>query len=173
MSKGGGLRRDKYPQFFCGTLTETAANTFTTTSINIPTNLLMQGGKQRTIIEVLWVDMDVRGHDGATASVVQLAFTIGGTPTAVLAQNDPRYFAGYNDNVIITTSGLFHDKQQKRFNLQSKDGYGYLIAGDRFHISIVGGSQTNALGLNWRIYYREVGVSVMEYVGIVQQQSQQ
>jgi len=167
------MRRDKYPQFFCGILNESAANTFTTQSINIPTNLLMAKGNTRTIIEVLWIDLQLAGNDGATLSTSDISFSIGSTPTAILSEDDPRCFGHLQDNIVITTSGLFYDKRQKRIDLQSKDGYGFLIAGDRFHVSVLGGSQTSALALRWRVFYREVGVSVMEYVGIVQQQSQQ
>jgi len=166
-------RRDKYPQFFCGRVTESAANTFTTVSINIPTNLLMQKGGMRTIIEVLRVEYSWSNDDGASGSGQFGSFTIGSTPTALIVPNDPRNFSWYQSNIILTTSGLRTLEYPWVHNLTSMDGYGHLIAGDRFHISIQGVSQTNALALDWRIFYREVGVSVMEYVGIVQQQSQQ
>lgn len=168
-----GSRRDKYPQFFCGTLTESAANTFTTVSINIPTNLLMQGGGKRTIIEVLKIELTISGEDGATGSIKTVAFSIGSAPTAIIQPNDPRCIQSYQTSIIITTSGLLYEQYPVTLNMTSKDGYGYLIAGDRFHIGVLGTSQTNALTVRWRMYYREVGVSVMEYVGIVQQQSQQ
>jgi len=169
------MRRDKYPQFFTGLLSESAANTFTTTSINIPTNLLMQGGSRRTIIEVLWIELaiDTSGDDGATGSYTQVSFSIGSTPTAIIPLSDPRCFTFWSRGQIITTSGLVEYHYPVKLSLQSNDGFGFLLAGDRFHISILGVSQTNAQALRWRIYYREVGVSVMEYVGIVQQQSQQ
>jgi len=173
MSKNGQLRRDKYPQFFCGTLTESAANTFTTTSINIPTNLLMQGGSRRTIIEVLKIELEVSGDDGASSSYIDVMFSLGSTPTAMLTSADPRVFSHMIQGQIITTSGLRQYEWPWIDYKQSTDGYGYLIAGDRFHISMLGASQTNALVCRWRMYYREVGVSVMEYVGIVQSQSQQ
>jgi len=172
MSKTSG-RKDKYPQFFCGRLTESAANTFTTTSINIPTNLLMQGGGRRTIIEVLSVEVAFSGDDGASGSYQTVAFTIGSAPTAIIGLNDPRCFAYIQEGEILTTSGLRTYKYPIVINKTTMDGYGYLIAGDRFHISILGTSQTNALVAEWRLNYREVGVSVIEYVGIVQQQSQQ
>jgi len=172
MSKGS-TRRDKYPQFFCGRLTESAANTFTTTSINIPTNLLMQGGGRRTIIEVLKIEYTVTGDDGASASIIDAMFSIGSAPTTSLSTRDPRHFSGMVQSQILTTSGLRTYKWPWTDMKQTTDGYGYLIAGDRFHVSIAGTSQTNALVLDWRMYYREVGVSITEYVGIVQQQSQQ
>jgi len=166
-------RKDKYPQFFCGRLTESAANTFSTASMNIPTNLLMQGGGRRTIIEVLKVEVVVAGDDGASGSYFNIAFTIGSTPTAVLNINDPRTFSFFQQGEILTTSGRIKYNFPLVDNKQTQDGYGFLIAGDRFHVSIQGVSQTNAMVMDWRIYYREVGVTITEYVGIVQQQSQQ
>jgi len=173
MSKNGSNRRDKYPQFFCGTLTESAANTFTTTSVNIPTNLLMQGGGRRTIIEVLKIELEVTTMDGDTASLIDVTFTIGSTPTGILTLSDPRVISAYRSTQLLTTSGSFHYQFPVTLNLSTSDGYGFLLAGDRFHVSILGGSQQSALVLRWRMYYREVGVSITEYVGIVQQQSQQ
>ena len=170
-SRGG--RRDKYPQFFSGTLTESSANTFTTNSINVPTNLLQARGNRRTIIEVLWINLTVNGRDGATASVAAINFSLGSTPVAFFDRNDPRAIATFQESVIITTSGLVSYVSPVKLDMQTKDGFGYLLAADRFHVSIVGTSQTAALTVNWRMYYREVSVSVMEYVGIVQQQSQQ
>jgi hypothetical protein len=166
-------RRDKYPQFFCGRLTESAANTFTTVSINIPTNLLMQGGGRRTIIEVLKVEIWPVGDDGATGSYTDVSFSIGSAPTALITARDPRCFSWFNRGQILTTSGVVSFNYPLVDNKQTSDGYGYLIAGDRFHVSVIGTSQTSATTLDWRVHYREVAVSVTEYVGIVQQQSQQ
>ena len=168
-----GSRRDKYPQFFAGRLTESSANTFTTVSINVPTNLLQARGNRRTIIEVLWIDLEVINGDGATASHESVSWTLGSTPTAILGINDPRAIAKYNQHQILTTSGLRAYRWPQTLDMQTKDGYGYLLAADRFHVSVLGASQTSPLVVEWRMYYREVSVSVMEYVGIVQQQSQQ
>jgi len=172
MAKNGS-RKDKYPQYFCGRLVESAANTFTTTSINIPTNLLMGGGNRRTIIEILKVEIWPIGDDGATGSYIEAAFTIGSAPTAIITARDPRNFAWYYQGQVLTTSGVVRYNYPLTQTLQTTDGYGYLIAGDRFHVSVMGTSQTSAITMDWRIYYREVGVSITEYVGIVQQQSQQ
>jgi len=127
----------------------------------------------RTIIEVLRVEYSFNNDDGASASEQFGSFTIGSAPTAMIVPNDPRNFSFYHSNIILTTSGLRMTQYPYVHNLTSKDGFGHLIAGDRFHISVQGVSQTNALALDWRVYYREVGVSVTEYIGIVQQQSQQ
>ena len=170
-SRGG--RRDKYPQFFSGRLIESAANTFSTISINVPTNLLQARGSRRTIIEILWADLAVSGDDGADGSVQEVSLSLGSTPTAILPINDPRNFAFVQRVTQLTTSGSTIQVSPHRVDLQTNDGFGYLLAADRFHVSVLGTSQTNALTLNWRVYYREVAVSVLEYVGIVQQQSQQ
>lgn len=174
MSKGGnGSRRDKYPQFMCGVLNESAANTFTTQSINVPTNMLQQRGNMRTIIEVLWIELSVTDSDGATGSRTSVVFSLGSTPTAILGLSDPRVIKFWSRGIVITTSGLYLSEMPVMLNCTSNDGYGYLLAGDRFHVSVLGVSETSAQSVQWRMYYREVGVSVQEYVGIVQQQSQQ
>lgn len=152
---------------------ESAANTFTTTSINIPTNLLQAKGSKRTIIEVLWIELAYLNDDYADGSVGQVSFTTGSAPTSILAVNDPRTFAWDYLYHSLTTSGAVQQKQPRKKDLQSNDGYGYLIAGDRFHVSIKGTSQGGALTAYWRMYYRQVAVSIEEYVGIVQSQSQQ
>jgi len=157
----------------CGTLSESAANTFTTVSINVPVNNLSQRGRNRTIIEILWIDLTMTVSDGASGSATTVAFSLGSTPTAIIERNDPRCIAAWDRSIVITTSGLYQQQNPITLNLQTKDGYGYLFAGDRFHISILSISETAAQTVKWRMYYREVGVSVEEYVGIVQQQSQQ
>jgi len=167
------MRKDKYPQYFCGRLTETAANTFSTVSINVPTNLLMGGGNRRTIIEILKFEYEIAGDDGASGSISDVCVTLGTTPTTILSTNDPRTISKISYSTIITTSGMVLYNFPIIDMKQTYDGYGFLFAGDRFHVSIRGTSQTSALVLNWRCYYREVGVSITEYVGIVQQQSQQ
>ena len=157
----------------CGLLSESAANTFTTVSVNVPVNNLSQRGRTRSIIEILWIDMTVTSSDGASGSATSVSFSLGSTPTGILDRNDPRSIANYYRSTVITTSGLWKQEMPATLNLQTNDGYGYLFAGDRFHISILSVSETSAQSVYWRVYYREVGVTVEEYVGIVQQQSQQ
>lgn len=57
-----------------------------------------------------------------------------------------------------------------RYDFQSKDGFGFLLPSDAFHMSsqIIGPAVSGPTLVNWRLFYRFVQIPIEEFVGLVQ-----
>ena len=163
---------DIFPNYMSGLLTLSAANTFSTQTKELPVNRLRVAGGEATVIEFLWVDIALNTVDFiATADDYVLSVQTGTTPTLVGTFNNPDVLAFFNQEAHFLTSGGFFTDNVRRFDFQSQDGHGLLVAADRVHISANTAGMAAATGFAWRIYYRFVSVPVEEFVGIVQSQS--
>ncbi len=64
--------------------------------------------------------------------------SIGQKPSGLLSWQDPRVFAEYaiaSEGVVANGKTLI-PMQPYKFNFQSKDGYGFLLASDSFNVSM-------------------------------------
>ena len=170
---------DRFPNFLAGVLAESAANTFTTTQVFTPLPRIKTSGTRATVMELLFVETDFSGTNiqNANGEQMQVVFSFGSAPTAMLAWNDTRNFFQRQDTIVgqaISTNGAGSTilREPVRYDWQSQDGYGYLLASDSFHVSVLGASQGAALSLAWKMFYRFVDIPLSEFVGIVQSTQQ-
>lgn len=156
-----------------GSLTLSAANTFTTTQVFTPIPRLKTSGNKATVMELLWMDLLVSNTDLiATNDDINFQMAFGVAPTAILQFNDTRVFAQWFQELTLTTSGAVWNAWPVRYDFQSKDGYGYLLAADSFNVSGDSAGQAAAVLFNWRLYYRFVDIPLSEFVGLVQSTQQ-
>jgi len=124
----------------------------------------------------LWIDVRFNTlFDAAGAKQITLQFAIGSTPTALLSWSDPRTFAEFfvrGENLAADPTFLM-PVQPLRYNFQSVDGYGYLLASDAFNVSMVVVNGAPAVQIaTWKMFYRFVDIPLSEFVGIVQSTQQ-
>lgn len=163
---------DLFPNYMSGRLTLSAANTATVQTQELPVNRLRVLGDEATVIEMLWIDLDVRITDFiANTDDVTFSVKVGGLPTVVGTFDNPDVIATFGLENHLLTSGATILNQVRRYSWQSKDGRGLLIAADRIHLAGDSTGQGAAVQFNWRIFYRFVNVPIGEFVGIVQSQS--
>jgi hypothetical protein len=164
---------DLYPNFMSGRVTLSAANTYTTVTVNTPIPRLKTTQGRATVMELLWCDfyidtIDLIGNGDA----VQFQMSIGSVPTGVLFTNDTRTVFNAAWEVGFVTSGMSYYQRHHRWDFQSQDGYGYLLAADSFHMSGASAGQAAANVFDWKLYYRFVDIPLSEFVGIVQSTQQ-
>ncbi|KKK98373.1 hypothetical protein LCGC14_2320670 [marine sediment metagenome] len=167
----------RFPQYLSDQFILSAANTFTTEVIfsplpRFPFNL--KSG-ETTAIEILWFDTNVTATDMNVAlDNVGFAFSLGAPPSALPNLGNPLTMIAESIDVggVATATGtaLTIFRSQKRFDLQDKDGNGFLMASSRFNISMVAIGQATATILDWRMYYRFVIVEAVDLIGTIQSQ---
>lgn len=163
------VTKDKFPNFMSGKLTLSAANTFTTDQIFTPIPRLKTTGNKATVMELLWVDILVSNTDFlAAGDDLNFQMAMGSIQTAPLDFNDTRVFMAKFAEHSFVTSGMTTLTWPQRYDFQSQDGYGYLLASDSFRVSATSTGQAGALIFNWRLNYRFVDIPLSEFIGIVQ-----
>lgn len=106
-----------------------------------------------------------------TTSTFQLF--LGTEQVALLPFSDTRVFVHINKEVIgaVATGNLFiQDGRQHRWEFQTTDGFGYLLASDSFRIALDTGLLAGAerMVVDIKLYYRFVDIPLSEFIGIVQ-----
>jgi hypothetical protein len=158
---------DRFPNYFDGRLDLSAANTFTSTIINLPVPRRLMGGGSQTIIELCWVDIIYDDIDLAMpGDALVFCLSTGSTPLVL-----PEF--GEDSNIILqtrieTNDGSGNLVQPQRIEMQDRAGYGFLVASERMIASGISGGQAAAVSFKFRVYYRYVEVGIEEYVGLVQ-----
>ena len=169
------ITKDVYPNFMSGRLSQpgSVANVFTTVRVNTPIPRLKVSGNKATVMELLWLDLVSNGGfpDG-TANFFQFTFSIGAPPTVGtdVFYDNPLVFLQIK--VIGTGPPNSTLKYPIRYDFQSNDGYGYLLASDAFNISVNATLIQAAQTYNWKLFYRFVDIPIAEFVGIVQSTQQ-
>ena len=168
------MSTDRFPNYMTGLLTLSAANTFTTESIATPIPRLPTGsGASSTIMELLYLELDVRNTDfTTTADEVEFGISLGSTPTVVVGIQAASSILNVHLDLTLTTSGAVLLVMPIRHSLQEENGFGYLLAADTINTTGNSAGMAAATQFRWRLYYRFVNVSLTEYIGIVQSQSQ-
>ncbi len=158
---------DKFPNFISGRLTLSAANTFTNQQVFTPIPRLKTSGNKATVMELLWVDLQLNVTDFVAAGDnAAFSMSIGTAPTTVTSRlDDPRTITSFFQEASAAATMVNMDH---RIELQSLDGYGTLLASDSFNVSGVTTGQAAAVQYDFRLYYRFVEISIAEFVGLVQ-----
>lgn len=163
---------DAFPNYLSGSVLMSAANTATNSRVSTPIPRLATSGARPTIMEILWIDIEFTATDViADGDAVELTFSTGATPSATQRIDDGSVIARLALDNNFVTSGMVLMRMPFRLDLQSKDGYGQLLASDSFNVRAESAGQAAAVNFRWRMYYRFVQVPMAEYIGIVQSQS--
>ena len=124
------------------------------------------------VIEILWVDIALNTLDFAAANDdVFFSIQTGTVPTIVGTFSNPDVIAAFNIETHFVTSGMSIGSNILRYDLQSQDGHGLLVAADRVHLAGNSAGMAGATGFAWRIFYRHVSVPIDEFIGITQSQT--
>jgi len=139
-----------------------------------------KGGKSVTVMELLRFetaptdsgDNTLPMNMVANATTAIATLSTGVAPTTIPVWANPAVFAYLARRHDMTTSGATINQFPMIYDFCNKDGKGFLFAADSFNFSV----ESNGIGtgLNWgcKLFYRFVKVTLEEYVGIVQSQSQ-
>jgi len=166
-----GGTNDVNPQYTSTQIVESAANTFTQGSINLPVLRGKTSNGKYQVIELLKMMANITGNDGATASVRSFSISTASKSTAVPNINDPDVLYHYDDTITITTSGLYVQENPIEYDFTDGAGHGLIVATETMFFQLQGVSQTNALTANVRIIYRFKNIGVDEFVGLAIQQN--
>lgn len=167
--------KDDFPNFLSGAVTVAPSNSYTTVQIFTPIPRLKVVGNKATVMELLYVDIAMVGQSGTVGgSTAQFQMYIGTPQTALLGWEDPRIFMNMSrtlEGTVGTGGGLSNVDWPFRYQFQTNDGFGYLLASDAFHIA----GDCALLGtprFSFKLFYRFVDIPLAEFIGIVQSTQQ-
>ncbi len=164
-------RKDVYPQFMSFSITESAANTFTTQRIQLPV-ARQPGAKKITVIELLQVLFQPVGEEFANGDIWDTGLFFR-DETVLPALSDPNVFFLKQRRITTITTGSIVTEEPSVQRYDTGGGRGILLATDSIFVGIVGASQSAAITAHYKLLYRFVEVGLQEYIGIVQAQSAQ
>lgn len=175
-----GGTKDVNPQFMSGSVTLSAANTFTEVQIALPVARPITGGTNKTtIVEILkifvdWANLDLDAAAATTRSQIATFTTITQT-TAPFGLENPRTIMRFEHIVrnAFTAAGTgVLDMVNSPTVIDTSDaaGHGVLVGTDSIFIGFVTTGFTAAVPMSWKILYRFKDVALVEYIGIVQSQ---
>jgi len=105
--------------------------------------------------------------------------TLGQAPTTVLETSwaNPRVVAVIGealDQIIVTAIGIAATRKSimKRYDFQSADAFGYLLASDSFNMTLNSINTLTFHEVAWKLFYRFVDIPLSEFVGLVQSTQQ-
>ena len=170
---------DEFPNFLTGTITTGPGgpNTFITVSVPTPIPRLTTTGGRSTVMELLWMDVDFRFSIQDPNEEVVFEMITGTTPTALVGWEDPRTLMflkwksqGFPDVLSPQQFTFALEPGPFRYDWQTRDGKGFLLPSDKFHVSIQGSglAGVSVFTCGWRLFYRFVEIPIAEFVGIVQ-----
>ena len=167
---------DKYPNYMTGQVTQSAADTATVSQFTTPIPRLQTKGGKATVMELLSIEYN-NNNTALDAINESIGFVFFGGQTSVtftdLLISNPRVIANVDQFVTGATNvGINIYKQYGTIKLQSKDGYGFLYAGDAINLLVTSTNTGVANRVDFRIYYRFVEIPIVEFVGLVQSQQQ-
>lgn len=166
------LLKDAYPNYISGRVTQSGADAFTNLVVDTPVPRLEAIiGDNVRIMEVLWVDFvwDNQGLNAANEFMI-LQLSHGNAPSAIRDFSNSNVFAYWKREMELLTSGAGMSDQPFRFNCQTEEGFGYLLAANEFNFSIDSGSTGGTNIGDFRLAYRFVEVDVREILGMLQSQ---
>lgn len=171
-----GKRIDVFPNFMTGTITQPGIDNFTTVLVNTPIPRIQttRSGQRATVMELLYCEMMFPTIDMKAAPDVlyTMQMVIGTTPVAMIPFNNPRVFVQKRVDTHIITSGGGFTVQPYRYDMETRDGHGYLLAAESFHVSFWSVLSGIINIMEWRLYYRFIDIPLSEFIGLVQSTQQ-
>ncbi len=163
--------KDINPQLIGISLEESAANTYTETSLDLP--VMLQGSKP-IVVEILkvWIDCSSPMNEAAGARNEAETFMsmreMGGIPDDGLA--DPFVLTHTSLESRGGAEGsLFAQHPNYMYDFTDGRGNGLLIAVSRLWCSIMGTGNTGAKTGRWKILYRLKSINPTELTGLIMQ----
>lgn len=173
MSRRKIATKDNFPNFISGFIIMDGGSTFTQKTINTPIPRLKTIGNRATVMELLYCDIVQQGVSFFEAStVLQFQMTLGTVQAVLLPWSDTRVFLDYR----LVASGSLTDPlpfltafgSPVRYQFQTMDGFGYLLASDSFRIGVNAFNTPDVARIDFKLYYRFVDIPLSEFIGIVQ-----
>lgn len=173
MNRRGVKTRDDFPNFLTGRVFQQSTNTYESIVINTPIPRLKTIGNRATVMELLYCDVSVTFDDfNVGGASWQFQLFLGTAQTSILAFNDTRVFMDMkrqtNDPIIQVTTVWTQEGAPFRFQFQTIDGFGYLLAADSFRAAVNTNDMIAVTITDFRLYYRFVDIPLSEFIGIVQ-----
>lgn len=169
---------DVKPQILTVTNDVALTDDYAVTQINLPVPRIGLSRGKSVITEILWVDYyfslaglaDTSSHHWGflTPQTARTDAETSDVASLVVDAANQNNFALVIDSNFITTSGVTFHHFPDRYDMTDGNGNGFLYAGDKMFL--VTGNISGAGQCVAKICYRMVGVTLEEYVGIVQSQ---
>lgn len=158
-------------------ITQSAANTYTESSINLPINRFQNPKGRSIVMEALKVEFTLPTIDSNSAAGGDLkTCSIQLTPSSSSAINtsDPKVLAQYSRQFrgAFTAGGTYSvvENNPECIDLTDGNGHGVLVATDTLFLGVNTVGYGTAASFACRILYRFKIVTLEEYIGIVQSQ---
>lgn len=160
---------DVNPQYLSTFVTQTAADTTTTGTINLPVQRLPSGNKAQ-VMEVLKVFF-FSSAPAEADSVISAYLSTSSFGTTTTTFSEPRVFAGFSISRSVTTSGIVDLVFPIIQDLTDGAGHGVIVATDSIYLQVSSATTSGANTVRVKILYRWKDVPLPEYIGVVQSQS--
>lgn len=160
-------------------------------NIRVPTPLprIKTTGTKATILEILWVEVVIgrlfENFFKSTFSDIRVQLSIGQAPdNTIKFFSDPSVFADFQISKEFiagsevpqkeTTTMMMLPVQPLIYNLQSRDGAGYLLTVEAFNFTIETFEVSSGFSteVDIKVWYRFVDVGINDFVGLVQSTQQ-
>lgn len=180
-SEGGltGGSGDVNPQFITNSVTQSAADTATSTQITLPVQRLPESGAKALVMEVIRVyfqfpTFGAFAAAGESTDRMTIALSTKNFGTTATDMDEPTVFAIARvvRQGAFTAAGTYGYQEDaiKVWECTDGAGHGILIATDAIYAQCTSTGTGNANQIKFKILYRWKKVSLAEYIGIVQSQ---
>ncbi len=170
--------KDIFPNVFKARIVQAALNDTSVARIPMPRPQLTVAKGKVWVYEILWVEyfFDFLTVPAQDASWIAGLSTTGAETIALFASL-PLFFTDSGTFSYVELRDDFNTnvghelfKLPFKHNLQSKDGYGFLVAADNVNFFVKTTSQVSVEAASCWVYYRLVQVQLEEYIGILASQ---
>lgn len=165
---------DVNPQPLSSFVVQSAADTTTQQTINLPIPRLPTAKGKAMVMEVLKVKF-YHTNTTALAASTQVLATLSTNATtfasATAALQDTKLFSAYFQSVGVSTSvGGFANPATTTDETNDQAGHGEIIATDKIYLTVYSAATGVANEVVMRMKYRFKQITTEEYVGVVQAQ---
>ena len=176
----GARTKDDFPNFMSGLISipGAALENFVTTRVQTPIPRLKVQGNRATVMELLWWDVTMEGGfpDGVNNEILSVV-SIGAPPDSIagIRWSNPLVVASvkyFSNSAALSAANGYPPIQPFRYDMQSKGGFGYLMASDAFNVSVQTVFIQQLAVVHWKLFYRFVDIPLNEFIGIVQSTQQ-
>jgi len=169
----GGSNDVNMQAIVCPLVTQTAADTTTIRSLQLPIPRLPTRPGYNLVIELLSVEFTflITGFAAAVQSIYAYVATTGETPPNITqALLGTRTVCDAFFQYVFAAGGAGDIPGEKDIDLTDQAGHGRLIASDTIFVGLMSTGTNAANNVVCKLWYRWKEVTLTEYIGIVQSQ---